>query len=65
MRDHDSTITKALTRRVARPTTRVPKEPQSTWASSPGSVVSRWKASAGFRGRSVAMMRRKWLWLPA
>ncbi|WP_437942933.1 hypothetical protein [Sorangium sp. So ce341] len=45
--------------RSARPTASLPKCAQSTCACSPGSVRSRWNASAGFLGRRRPITRRR------
>ena len=61
---YESTMTRTHRSRTARPTASLPKCPQSTCASWPGSTVRRRYASAEGRGRSRATMGRKALLLP-
>ena len=57
-RDHESTITKQDKSRIVLPTGMRPKEPQSTWPCSPGSVERRKNASWREPGRTSWTKRR-------
>jgi hypothetical protein len=57
-REYESTITKPESGRTPRPIRIEPKEPQSTWASSAASVVSRRYTAAVAAGRIRRTARR-------